>query len=228
MDEHASALDVAAAIRTMDVSPLEVLDACLARVDARNPELNAVIWRNDDEARAEAKALGERIAAGVDDLPPFAGVPLPDQGPAPRGRPAGDLRFDGGPARVEHRDASRLPLAFRRAGFILTGRTNTPEFGSITVTENSRFGATRNPWDPAHTPGGSSGGAGSAVAAGMFPVAHASDGGGSIRIPASCCGLVGPQAQPGPGGLHGPRLAGHVHRGRAQPDGGRHGRRYWT
>ena len=81
--------------------------------------------------------------------------------------------------------------AFRRGGFILTGRTNTPEFGSITVTENDRFGATRNPWSPAHTPGGSSGGAGAAVASGMFPVAHASDGGGSIRIPASCCGLVG-------------------------------------
>ena len=77
MDEHASALDVAAAIRSMDVSPLEVVEATLARVDARNPALNAVMWRNDDEARAEAKVLGDRIAAGVDDLPPFAGVPLP-------------------------------------------------------------------------------------------------------------------------------------------------------
>ena len=77
MDEHASALDVASAIRTMDVSPLEVLEATLARIDARNPALNAVIWRNDAEARAEAKVLGDRIAAGTDDLPPFAGVPLP-------------------------------------------------------------------------------------------------------------------------------------------------------
>jgi amidase len=190
MDEHASALDVATAIRTMDVSPLEVLEACLARVDARNPELNAVIWRNDDEARAEAKALGDRIAAGVDDLPPFAGVPLPIKDLLPvAGQPV-TYGSRGAPPGVST-ETEPVAVAFRRAGFILTGRTNTPEFGSITVTENSRFGATRNPWDPAHTPGGSSGGAGSAVAAGMFPVAHASDGGGSIRIPASCCGLVG-------------------------------------
>src|ERR1039458_152712 len=77
MDDFASALDTAAAIRRKDVSPLEVLDDSLDRVDRRNPGLNAVIWRNDDEARAEARVLGERIAAGADDLPPFAGVPIP-------------------------------------------------------------------------------------------------------------------------------------------------------
>src|ERR1700678_239906 len=190
MDEHASALQVAAAIRARDVSPLEVLDATLARVDARNPGLNAVIWRNDEEARGEARALGEAIAGGRDDLPPFAGVPLPIKDLLPvAGQPVtyGSWGAPDGPS------AHSEPVAdaFRRAGFILTGRTNTPEFGSLTVTENDRFGATRNPWSPAHTPGGSSGGAGAAVGSGMFPVAHASDGGGSIRIPASCCGLVG-------------------------------------
>ena len=77
MDEYETALEIASAIRAMDVSPLEVLDACLQRVDERNPALNAVIWRNDEDARGEAKRLGDRIAVGVDDLPPFAGVPLP-------------------------------------------------------------------------------------------------------------------------------------------------------
>jgi amidase len=190
MDQYASALEVAAAIRAKEVSPLEVLDACLARVDARNPVLNAVIWRNDDEARARARAVGDEIAKGVEDLPPFAGVPLPIKDLLPvAGQP---LTF-GSLGASDDLSTTSEPIAdaFTAAGFILTGRTNTPEFGSITVTENNRFGATHNPWDPAHTSGGSSGGAGAAVAAGMFPVAHASDGGGSIRIPASCCGLVG-------------------------------------
>ena len=192
MDEFTSALDTAAAIRRKEVSPLEVLDATLSRVDRRNPELNAVIWRNDDEARAEAKAVGDRIAGakGTDDLPPFAGVPLPIKDlTAVEGQPLtyGSM---GAPDGVS--DHSDLVVdAFRRAGFIPTGRTNAPEFGSITVTENLRYGPTRNPWNPDHTPGGSSGGAAAAVSSGMFSVAHASDGGGSIRIPSSCCGLVG-------------------------------------
>jgi amidase len=190
MDEMTSALEVAAAIRALDVSPLEVLEECLARVDERNPALNAVIWRNDEEARAEARAMGERIAVGAGDLPPFAGVPLPIKDLLPvAGQPVtyGSRGAPDRPSTV----SEEVARAFVRAGFILCGRTNTPEFGSITVTENLRFGATRNPWNPAHTPGGSSGGAGAAVAAGMFPVAHGGDGGGSIRIPASCCGLVG-------------------------------------
>ncbi len=89
-------------------------------------------------------------------------------------------------------DESELIVeAFKQAGFILTGRTNTPEFGPITAAENDRYGISRNPWDLDRTPGGSSGGAAAATAAGMYSVAHANDGGGSIRIPASCCGLVG-------------------------------------
>ena len=190
MDEHASATDTATAIRSREVSPLEVLDACLARIDARDPALNAVVWRNDEAARAEARALGERIASGAGDLPPFAGVPLPIKDLTPvAGQPCswGSNGAPDGPAA-----ASELVVdAFVDAGFVLTGRTNSPEFGSITVTENLRFGATRNPWDTRFTPGGSSGGAAAAVASGMFAAAHASDGGGSIRIPASCCGLVG-------------------------------------
>jgi amidase len=190
MDQYASALEVAAAIAAKEVSPLEVLEACLSRIDERNPRLNAVIWRNDDEARGEARALGERIARGAGDLPPFAGVPLPIKDLlAVAGQPV-TYGSEGAPDGLSE-TGEPVADALRAAGFILTGRTNAPEFGSITVTENNRFGATRNPWDPAHTPGGSSGGAASAVAAGMFPVAHAGDGGGSIRIPASCCGLVG-------------------------------------
>jgi amidase len=190
MDDTASALDTAAAIRSREVSPLEVLEATLARIDERNPDLNAVIWRNDDEARAVARALGERIAAGAEDLPPFAGVPLPVKDlTAVAGQPLthGSHGAPDGPAG----ESELVVDAFVAAGFVLTGRTNSPEFGSVTVTENLRFGATRNPWDTGHTPGGSSGGAAATVASGMVPVAHANDGGGSIRIPASCCGLVG-------------------------------------
>jgi amidase len=184
-----SALSVAAAIRAKEVSPVEVLDACLARVDAVNDRVNAVIWRDDDQARAAAREAADAVARG-EELPPFHGVPIPIKDLTPvegwpttygsRGAPEGASK-----------ESELVVLALQRAGFLPAGRTNTPEFGPITVAENLRYGATRNPWNLDHTPGGSSGGAGAAVAAGMFPIAHANDGGGSIRIPASCCGLVG-------------------------------------
>jgi amidase len=184
-----SALSVAAAIRTKQVSPLEVLDACLARVDEVNGKVNAVIWRNDDQARAAAKQAGEAVARG-DQLAPFHGVPIPIKDLTPvEGWPT-TYGSHGAPAGTS-RESELVVLALERAGFLLTGRTNTPEFGPITVAENLRYGITRNPWNLEHTPGGSSGGAGAAVASGMFPIAHANDGGGSIRIPSSCCGLVG-------------------------------------
>jgi amidase len=183
-----SALELAAALRARELSSVELVDACLAAVDRLNPELNEVTWRNDDEARAAAGEADRRIAAGEE--APFLGVPIPIKDLTPvagwpvtfgsRGAPPGDSA-----------ESELVVDALARAGFVLCGRTNAPEFGVITVTENSRYGITLNPWDPDRSPGGSSGGAAAAVAAGMFPIAHANDGGGSIRIPGSYCGLVG-------------------------------------
>ncbi len=184
-----TALELAAALRRRELSSTELLDACLEEVDRLNPELNAVIWRNDDEGRAAA-AEADRALAGGAEGQPFLGVPMPIKDLTPvAGWPVtyGSNGAPEGPSA----ESEMVVDAFRAAGFVLTARTNTPEFGPITVAENSRYGISRNPWDPDHTPGGSSGGAGSATAAGMFPIAHANDGGGSIRIPASCCGLVG-------------------------------------
>ncbi len=184
-----SALSTAAAIRSREVSPLEVLEHCLARVDQANPLVNAVIWRDDDQARERATQAGEAVARG-DELGPFHGVPIPIKDlTAVAGWPLtyGSRGAPEGPSA----ESELTVLALEKAGFVLCGRTNTPEMGPITITENLRYGATRNPWDQGRTPGGSSGGAAAAVASGMFPLAHATDGGGSIRIPASCCGLVG-------------------------------------
>ncbi len=189
-----SALELAAALRGGELSAVELLDACLAAVDELNPRLNAVIWRNDEDGRAAAAAADRRLAAGASspagETAPFLGVPLPIKDLTPvagwpvtygsRGAPAGASA-----------DSELVVDALARAGFVLCGRTNTPEFGVLTVAENDRYGISRNPWDPNRSPGGSSGGAAAAVAGGMFPIAHANDGGGSIRIPASYCGLVG-------------------------------------
>ena len=189
--DRSSALDLAAAIRRGEVSPTEVMDATLAAVADRNPALNAVIWLDEDDARSRARTATERIAAeGSDDLPPFFGVPMPIKDLHPvQGWPCtfGSPGASDAPAEESGLVVQRL----EDAGFLLCGMSNSPEFGTVTATENDRYGITRNPWDLDRTSGGSSGGASAAVAGGMFAIAHASDGGGSIRIPATCTGLVG-------------------------------------
>ena len=176
-------LGLAELVRRKEISAKELLDAILARADAINPALNAIITRLDDHARAA-------IAAG---LPPgpFTGVPylLKDLGALFTGAPTGfgSALFDGDVADHDSEITARL----RRAGLVIFGKTNTPEMGLSPSTEPRRFGTTRNPWNLAYSAGGSSGGAAAAVASGILPMAHATDGGGSIRIPASCCGLFG-------------------------------------
>jgi amidase len=181
-------LELAGALRSREVSAVELLDACLSEVDRLNPDLNEVTWRNDEEARAAAGEADRRLADG--DGAPFLGVPIPIKDLTPvAGWP---VTFGSRGAPEAPSEESELVVgALAAAGFVLCGRTNTPEFGVITAAENLRFGPSRNPWDLSRSPGGSSGGAAGAVAAGMFPIAHANDGGGSIRIPASYCGLVG-------------------------------------
>jgi amidase len=183
-----SALDLAAALRARELSAVELLDACLAAVDERNPELNAVVWRDDGAARAAARDADALLAAG--DGPPFLGVPIPIKDLTPVAGWPVTFGSAGAPEGLSE-ESELIVESLLAAGFVLCGRTNTPEFGTLTVAENSRFGPSRNPWDAGRSPGGSSGGAAAAVAAGMFPIAHANDGGGSIRIPSAYCGLVG-------------------------------------
>ncbi len=166
-----------------EVKPDELLDAALARAAAINPALNAVVRPLEDEARRTLKA---NSPSG-----PLAGVPflLKDITAQMKGQPtsAGSRLFVDQPAT----DDSAIVTAYRGAGLVIFGKSNTPEFGLAATTEPVLFGPTHNPWNLARTPGGSSGGSAAAVAAGIVPAAHANDGGGSIRIPASCCGLFG-------------------------------------
>jgi amidase len=194
MDPFASALDWADLIRRREVSPVEVADLYLDRIERLDGELGAFVHRADDEVRAAAKRSADLVVETPgEDLPPFCGVPLPikDLNPV-AGWPCtyGSTAVPRGPAPASDPVVER----FVAAGFVLLGMTASPELGTISFTESRAHGATRNPWDPGHTPGGSSGGAAAATASGMAPIAHASDGGGSIRIPASCCGLVGLKA----------------------------------
>ena len=169
-------------VRKREVAPIELVEETMARIEARNPAINAVVRPLYDSARAAALAPLSGPLAGV----PFL---LKDLGATLAGTPTseGNRRLAATP-----RDAdSELVARFRRAGLIFVAKTNTPEFGLAPVTEPEAFGPCRNPWDLSRTSGGSSGGSAAAVAARLAPFAHASDGGGSIRIPASCCGLVG-------------------------------------
>ena len=183
-----SALELADALRRKELSAVELLDRCLSAVDDRNGELLAVTWRNDEEARAAAAEADRRLAAG--EQQPFLGVPMPIKDLTPVAGWPVTYGSRGAPAGASE-ESELVVDALLEAGFVLCGRTNTPEFGVITAAENLAHGISRNPWDTQRTPGGSSGGAAGSVAGGMFPIAHANDGGGSIRIPASYCGLVG-------------------------------------
>jgi amidase len=192
IDPFTPAVEIAAAIRRKEVSPVEVVDSYLERMDQLDRRLNAFCYRADDDVRKAASAAADAVvwAASTEDLPPFHGVPLPIKDL---------LDVAGWPTTHGSSGASLAPAAasdpvvqrFVDAGFLLLGKTTTSEFGTLPFTESKALGISRNPWDPDHTPGGSSSGAGAAVAAGMAPIAHGEDGGGSIRIPASCNGLVG-------------------------------------
>lgn len=183
------AIEVAAAIRRRDVSPVEVTEAFLRRIEQHNPALGAIVWIDSEASLAEARAAEAAVLRG-DELGPLHGVPFPVKDLADAaGQPTyfGSLGLDETP-KTEDEPAIAL---LRGAGATLLGRSHAPEAGTMTVSETRRFGIARNPWDLSCSPGGSSGGAAAALAAGLAPFAHASDGGGSIRVPASSCGLVG-------------------------------------
>jgi len=179
------ATEQAQLVRDGEVSSIELTRLYLERIERLNPRLNAFVTVRPEEALADARA-----ADAADGSAPFRGVPIAVK----------DLTATAGIRTTYSSRAyadyvpdfdTAVVRRIREAGFVIIGKTNTPEFGTTAFTESELNGATRNPWNPDLTPGGSSGGAAAAVAAGLIPLAHGSDGGGSIRIPASCCGLFG-------------------------------------
>ena len=179
-----SALELAGLVHSGEVSARELVETSLRRLEERESRINAFCFVDADRALAEAK----RITPG--DPRPFAGVPIAVKDSTPQaGLPMriGSALFKDHVA--DHDGASIRRL--KEAGFIPVGRTTMPEFGILPTTEPRLTGTTNNPWDLSRTPGGSSGGSAAAVAAGIVPLAHGGDGGGSLRIPATCCGLVG-------------------------------------
>src|SRR5688572_2338171 len=182
------ALGLAELVRTNQVTPAELIEDAIRKIEAFNPKLNAIVCKTYDRARHGASAVARD---GV-----FAGVPLVVKDNAtisgvPSTRGSRALRNN-----VPDKTAPFF-AAVARAGFVLVGVTNMPEMGLIDGTENALHGPTSNPWNLAYSPGGSSGGSAACVAAGILPLAHGTDGGGSLRIPASHCGLFGLKASRG-------------------------------
>src|SRR5438874_5459609 len=189
METWRSACDIAELIRAKKLSPVEATEAALARIDALDPTLNACCLVAAEQARAAAREAEIAVTKG-EPLGPLHGVPVSIK----------DVLFTRGLTTTggsrlfaDHvPDEDAIAVArLKAAGAVLLGKTNTSEFGHKAVTENPLFGVTRNPWNPALTPGGSSGGAAAAVASGCGPLALGTDGGGSIRIPAAFCGVYG-------------------------------------
>ncbi len=183
-------IELASMIRAGELSAPELVEASLRRIDELEPQINAFTHVAHDSALAAA----DEVESG--DPRPFAGVPIAIKDNRPvAGMPitmCSDLFGD-----IVARHDAFLVRRLRDAGFVIVGKTALPEMGILPTTESRRFGPTHNPWDLQRTPGGSSGGSAAAVAAGMVPIAHGNDGGGSTRIPAACCGLVGLKAARG-------------------------------
>ena len=183
---HQSTLELGELMARGELSPVELLDGVLARIARVNPALNAVVDVLEESARAQARESEARLARG--DARPLEGLPVLIKD---------NVLVAGTVLTLGSRTAPTFPMPedatvvarLRSAGMVIVGKTNLPEFGTIPSTESVRLGACHNPWNLEHTPGGSSGGSAAAVAAGIVPVAHGNDGGGSLRIPASCCGL---------------------------------------
>ncbi|MEZ5169479.1 MAG: amidase [Acidimicrobiia bacterium] len=208
--ETDSVIDTATSVRRGDRSAVAVLEEALTRIGAGNAELNAFVAIDEDAARTQAAAVDARVAAG-EDPGVLAGVPI---GVKDLEDAKGFVTTHGDPAYANDPPAANDSLEVARlksAGAVVVGKTNTPPHGVRAETDNRVFGPTRNPWATSRTSGGSSGGSGAAVAAGLVPLATGSDGGGSIRIPSAVCGLPGFKPTHGvvPGGDEGAPAWGH-------------------
>ena len=190
-----SAGELAALVRSRAVSPVEVLDAHLAVIERLNPRLNAIVTLVVEQARAGAVAAEQAIMRG-DAVGPLHGLPV---GIKDVTLTAGIRTTFGSPLFKDFvpDDDAEVVRRLKAAGAIVLGKTNTPEFAAGANTVNAVFGATRNPWNPQLSPAGSSGGSAVAVATGMLPLAQGTDFGGSVRVPASFCGIVGIRPTPG-------------------------------